>query len=146
MSHTVLFWLTSTMLLLWALAYAGLVVFTFFIASTDHWATLVADGRIKQAYADYIHAIPVWIMWVTLLTAVTRLGGAVALLLQHQWALPLYALSLGCMVLLMFRAFVLADIASVIRPSQVMLEFAFLAISLFAVWFARLQIDVGRLG
>ncbi|MFK8053472.1 MAG: hypothetical protein AB8F65_10915 [Woeseiaceae bacterium] len=45
----------------------------------------------------------------------------------------------------MFQGFVLADVASVIRSSQVMLEFGFLAISLFAVWFSKLQIELARL-
>ncbi|MFK8015692.1 MAG: hypothetical protein AB8G17_09660 [Gammaproteobacteria bacterium] len=73
---------------------------------------------------------------MTVLAALTRLGGAIALMAQHALALPIYSASLAVVALLMFRGFALADVASVIRPSQVALEAAFFALSVLAVWFA----------
>ncbi|MFK7885492.1 MAG: hypothetical protein AB8G16_01395 [Gammaproteobacteria bacterium] len=80
-----------------------------------------------------------------MLAAVTRLLGGVGLVLQKAWALPLYTASLVLVVVLMFRGFVLADVASVIRTSQVWLEAAFLTLSFFAVWWARQQVAAGFL-
>jgi hypothetical protein len=45
----------------------------------------------------------------------------------------------------MLRGFVLADVASVIRGAQIVLEFVFLSISVFAVWYANRQIQNGVL-
>jgi hypothetical protein len=45
----------------------------------------------------------------------------------------------------MFRGFVLADVASVIRGSQVALEIVFLALSGFAVWYAYVNNNNGTL-
>ena len=112
------------------------MVFSFFIATPEHWATLVQDGRIKAEYAVYISEIPAWVIGITLVAALTRLLGGIALLLRKGWALPCYVISFIFVAIIMFRGFVLADVASVIRNSQVVLEFVFLAISAFAVWFA----------
>lgn len=138
-------WLVTGILLVWGLAYAGLVVFTFGLSTPEHWAALVAEGRITAAYADYIAAIPGWVVAITAIAALTRLLGAIALLLRSARALHFYAVSLALVVVIMFRGFVLADVASVIRSSQVLLEFVFLLISVFAVWYARNQTRSGVL-
>lgn len=136
MSSPLFFWLIAGFLVFWGLMYAGLVVFTFAIATPEHWAGLVAEGRIRAEYAEYISRIPGWIIAMTIVAAITRLAGGAALLMQKTWALPLYAVSLCFVSVIMFRGFVLADVASVIRASQVVLEVAFLLISVFAVWYA----------
>ncbi len=82
----------------------------------------MAEGVIKQEYADYIAAIPSWVIGVSLLAAITRVLGAIGLLLRRAWALTSYVISLLCVVIIMFRAFVLADVASVIRTSQIGVE------------------------
>lgn len=130
---------------MWGVTYAGLVVFTFFMATPEHWAALVADGRIRAEYATYIGEIPGWAILITVFVAMTRLLGAVALLMHKSWALPVYGVSLSLVVVIMFRGFVLANVASVIRPSQIVLEFAFLLISVFAVWFAHALTEIGVL-
>jgi hypothetical protein len=145
MHENVPFWLISAFLLLWGLAYAGLVFFTFAIATPDHWATLVAEGRITAGYAVYISQIPGWVALITAIAALTRLCGAIFLLLRRSWALQCYVVSLCFVMMIMLRGFLLADVASVIRPSQVVLEFVFLAISVFAVWYARRQALKGLL-
>ena len=137
--------LITGFLLLWGIAYAALVFFTFSISTPDHWATLVSEGRIKAEYADYISEIPGWIVLITVLAALTRLLGAISLLLRKSWALLFYALSLCFVIVIMFRGFVLADVASVIRGSQIVLEFVFVLISVFAVWYANQQIRDGVL-
>lgn len=145
MHKPIVFWCISGFLLFWGVAYFGLVVFSFFIATPEHWATLVQDGRIKAEYAVYISEIPAWVIGITLVAALTRLLGGIALLLRKGWALPCYVISFIFVAIIMFRGFVLADVASVIRNSQVVLEFVFLAISAFAVWFAYVNRNNGTL-
>jgi hypothetical protein len=145
MNKLVLHWLVSGFLLAWGMAYAGLVFFTFGISTPDHWAALVSEGRITAEYADYISRIPAWVVVITVLAALTRLIGAICLLLRMHWALVAYGVSLGFVTLIMLRGFVLADVASVIRGSQIVLEFVFLSISVFAVWYANRQIQNGVL-
>lgn len=139
------FWCISGLLFLWGVAYFGLVIFSFFIATPDHWAALVSEGRIKAEYAVYISEIPVWVIGITLVAALARLLGGLALLLHHSWAFPLYGASFVLVAAIMFRGFVLADVASVIRESQVALEICFLVISGFAVWFAHISVNNGTL-
>ena len=138
-------WLVSGFLLAWGMAYAGLVFFTFGISAPDHWATLVSEGRITAEYAAYIAEIPGWVVVITVIAALTRLLGAVCLLLRKHWALLFYGVSLFFVTLIMLRGFVLADVASVIRVSQIVLEFVFLSISVFAVLYANRQIQNGVL-
>ena len=145
MNNPTLYWCIAGFLFLWGAAYAGLVVFSFFVATPEHWASLVSQGRIKPEYATYISEIPGWVILITVFAALTRLLGGAALLIQKAWALPLYGVSLCLVIVIMFRGFVLADVASVIRGSQIVLEFAFLMISVFAVWYAYLQTNSGML-
>lgn len=130
------FQIISYFLLAWGLAYAGLVIFSFFVATPEDSAALVADGVIKQEYADYIANIPAWVVAVSIMAAITRVLGALGLLLRRAWALPCYVISLISVVIIMFRGFVLAGAASVIRPSQIGVEIVFMLLSIFAVWFA----------
>ncbi len=144
-STPISYWLISGFLLLWGLAYGGLVVFTFALATPEHFQALVEEGRIRAEYAQYIAQIPLWAIIATLLVAITRLAGGCALFLRRRWAVPCYAVSLVVVVTLMFRAFVFADVAAVIRPSQIALEAGFLALSVFAPWWARRQRQHGLL-
>lgn len=131
------FWAISIVLLFWGLAYGFLVAFTLLLSTPEDWSELVANGVIKQEYADYIAGIPTWVMAITVVVAITRFLGAVGLLLRRSWALPSYAMSMGLVFVIMFRGFVLANVASVIRDSQIAVELLFIALSIFAVWFAR---------
>ena len=118
------------------MAYAGLTIFSFFLAGPQDWTRLVSENRILPEYVDYIAAIPTWAVALTVVAAATRFAGAIGLLLKQRWSTWVYSLSLVCIVIIMFRGFVLADVANVIRASQIALEFAFLGLSLFAVWFS----------
>lgn len=144
-NNPTVFWCISGFLFLWGVAYFGLVIFSFFVATPEHWATLVSEGRIKAEYAIYISGISAWVIGITLIAALTRLFGGVALLMHNSWAFPSYGVSFILVTVIMFRGFVLADVASVIRESQVALEIAFLAISGFAVWYAYVNTNNGTL-
>ena len=137
LNNPAIFWCISGFLFLWGIAYLGLVIFSFFIATPEHWATLVSEGRIKAEYAAYISEIPTWVIGVTLIAAITRFLGGTALLFHNSSAFPLYGLSFLLVIVIMFRGFVLADVASVIRGSQIALEVAFFLLSAFAVWYAH---------
>ena len=132
-----MFYITSVALVLWALAYAALVFFAFVMATPEHYQGLVQQGRIKAEYVEYIERIPSWVIALTVCAAATRLAGGVLLLFRNGWAYPVYLASLFCVYIIVFRAFVIADVAAVIRPPQVVLEFTFLALSVFAPWYAR---------
>jgi purine-cytosine permease-like protein len=130
------YWLVATFLLLWGLAYAWLVLNTFVLASAEDIRSLVENGVILPEYADYIQRLPSWVIAITAVTAVTRLGGAFALLLRHRWAVPLYAISMACVCVIFLRGFVFANVTSVIRPSQIAVEALFFSLSVFALWFS----------
>ena len=145
MSPLVLHWCITGFLLLWSCAYAGLVTFSFLLASPEHWARLVSEGRISQAYADYIAAIPAWVIAITCAAAATRLLGAIALACCSALAYPVYAVSLVLVCIIMFRGFFIADVASVISTDQVVLEIAFLALTALAVLYSLYARNAGLL-
>lgn len=130
------YWAIAGFLFLWGSAYAWLTLFSFVLADASDWANLVEEGRILPEYVEYIGRIPNWIIATTAVAALARLGGAIGLLVRRSWAAWLYAISLVCVVVIMFRGFVLADVASVIRTSQIWVEALFMALSIFAAWFA----------
>ena len=123
-------------MLIWGIAYAWLSFFSFVLATPQDWASMVKNGRILPEYVEYISRIPDWIIAFTATAAFTRLFGSIGLALKKTWAIPMYSISLVCVIVIMFRAFVLVDVTSVIRTSQVWVEVLFMALSIFAVWFS----------
>ncbi|MEL6506732.1 MAG: hypothetical protein AAFR29_03780 [Pseudomonadota bacterium] len=118
---------------LWAIAYSGLVWFSFSQSSPEALRTLVETGVIKPAYADYIAAIPPWVRIVTVVLAGLRITGGIGLFWRQRWCVPVYRAALLLTAIIMIRGFVFADVASVIRPSQIGIEILFIVISIFAV-------------
>ena len=145
MSNMAFHWLITVFLLLWGCAYAGLVTFSFFLASPEHWSRLVSEGRISAEYASYIAEIPTWVIVITCAAALTRLLGAVALVCFNVLAGPLCGLSLLLVAVIMFRGFVLAEVATVISKDQIVLEIVFLLLSVLALLYSFYARQVGLL-
>ena len=130
------FWAISIALLLWGLGGASIYV-AYFIETPEEFARTAETAGHREAYAEYVANIPFWAIAVGIVAALTRLFGAIALLLRRAWALPLYVVSLVFFLLALFRAFVLADVASVMSAGHIAIEVVFVALSVFAIWFAR---------
>ncbi len=132
----VLFWVISIALLLWGLGGASIYI-AYFIETPEEFAETAETAANRQAYADYIANIPFWAIAVGIVAAASRLLGAIALLLRRAWALPLYIISIVFFVVALYRAFILADVASVMSGPHIAVELVFVALSIFAVWFAH---------
>ena len=132
------FWVVSIALLLWGLGGASIYV-AYFVETPQEFALTAEAAENRQAYADYISNIPAWAIAVGIIAAATRLFGAIALLMRRDWALPLYSISVLFFLVALFRAFVLANVASVMSASHIAVEFVFLTLSIFAVWFTRVN-------
>ena len=130
------FWVISGALLLWGLGGASIYI-AYFVETPQEFALTAETAKNRQAYADYISNIPVWAITVGIIAAATRLFGAIALLMRRDWALPLYGISVVFFIAALYRAFVLANVVSVMSASHIAVEFVFLTLSIFAVWFAR---------
>jgi len=130
------FWVISIALLLWGLGGASIYI-AYFIETPDEFALTAETVANRQAYADYIANIPFWAIAVGIVAAATRLLGAIALLLRRAWALPLYAISAVFFLVALYRAFILANVASVMSGTHIAVELVFLALSIFGIWFAR---------
>jgi hypothetical protein len=133
-----LYWLTCAVLLLWALGGASIYV-AYFVETPDQFASTAETAANREAYAGYIEEIPAWAIGAGIIAAVARLLGAVSLLLRRAWALPLYLISILFFAVALYRAFVLAGVAEVMNPAHIAVEAAFVALSLFAIWFAYTQ-------
>ena len=130
------FWLISIVLLLWGVASASIYV-AFFVETPEEFARGAEIEANWEAYAEYVANIPWWAIAAGIAAAVTRLLGAIGLLLRRAWVLPLYIVSTVCLLVALFRAFVLANVATVMSGPHIATEFVFVALSVFAVWFAR---------
>ena len=71
------------------------------------------------------------------LAAVTRLLGAISLLLRRAWALPLFTVSTLFFLVALYRAFVLAGVASVMSAGHIATELVFLTLGILAIWLAH---------
>jgi hypothetical protein len=131
-----LYWVISAALLLWALGGASIYV-AYFVETPEEFAQSAENAANAQAYADYIANIPFWALAVGMIAALTRFLGAIGLLLRRAWALPFYIVSVIFFLAALYRAFFLANVASVMSGAHIAVEFVFLALGIFAVWFAR---------
>lgn len=130
------FWVVSVALLLWGVG-GALIYIAYFTETPAEFAQTAEASANRQAYADYVANIPLWAIAVGVIAAVTRLLGAIGLLLRRAWALPLYVTSMIFFIVTLYRAFILANVASVMSGGHIAIEAVFLALSVFAVWFAR---------
>lgn len=130
------FWVISIALLLWGLGGASIYV-AYFIETPEEFAQTAEAAANRQAYAEYVANIPFWAVAVGIIAAVARLFGALGLLLRRAWALPLYVTSLVFFLVALYRAFILANVTSVMSRAHIGVEIVFLALSIFAIWFAR---------
>ena len=130
------FWVISIVLLLWGLGGASIYI-AYFIETPEEFAQTAETAANRQAYADYVANIPFWAIAVGMIAAMTRLLGAIGLLVRRAWALPLYIVSTVFFLIALYRAFVLANVSSVMSGQHIAVEVVFLALSIFGVWFAR---------
>jgi hypothetical protein len=131
-----LFWAISIGLLLWALGGASIYA-AYFVETPEEFAETAETAANSAAYAQYVADIPAWAIAGGMLAALTRLLGAICLLLRRVWALPLYVASTVLFVVALYRAFVLADVAEVMSTGHIGVEVGFLALGLFAIWFSH---------
>ena len=133
---SVSYWVICVVLLLWGLGGASIYI-AYFVETPEQFAQTAETAANKQAYADYVANIPVWAITVGIIAAATRLLGAIGLLLRRAWALPLYIVSAVFFLAALYRAFILANVSSVMSGTHIAVEFIFLSLGVFGVWFAR---------
>lgn len=131
-----LFWAISIALLLWGLGGASIYA-AYFVETPEKFAEGAEIAANQEAYAEYIANIPAWAIGAGILAAVTRLLGAICLLLRRAWALPLYVVSTAAFLVALYRAFVLADVAHVMSPAHIGVEVVFLVLGILAIWFSH---------
>jgi hypothetical protein len=138
------FWVISMVLLLWGFGGASIYI-AYFIESPEEFALTAETAANRQGYAEYVANIPFWAISVGIVAAVTRLLGALGLLLRQAWAVPLFMISVLFFLVALFRAFILANVTNVMSGPHIAVEFVFLLLSIFAVWFARANRSKGIL-
>ena len=141
---SVVYWIISGLLLLWALAGASIYV-NLFLKTPEEFAAAAETPENQEAYARYVADIPTWTLVLAIGAALTRLFGAFCLLLLRTWAVPFYFLSLILFLATLFRAFVLANAAEVMSLPHIATQVVFVALSMLALWFARWSASKGIL-
>lgn len=133
---SVVYWVVSIVLLLWGLGGVSIYV-AYFVETPAEFARTAETAANRQAYADYVAGIPAWAIAVGIAAAVTRLLGGIGLLLRRAWVLPVYIISTAFFLVALYRAFILADVARVMSGPHIAVEVVFLALGIFAIWFAH---------
>ena len=133
---SLVFWVISVALLLWALGGASIYA-AYFVETPEEFAESAETSANRAAYAQYVASIPAWAIAAGMLAALARLFGAVCLLLRRAWAMPLYVASTVFFLVVLYRAFILADVAEVMSPGHIGVEVVFLTLSVFAIWFSH---------
>lgn len=129
------YWLISLFLLAWGSL--GLLVYVFyFIQTPEEYAHGVEDAAHHASYAAYVAAIPAWAIAAGVAAALARFIAAVGLMMRRACAAPLFAASLVIFLVALFRAFVLGGAGEAMSTRHIVIEIIFVALSLFAVWFA----------
>lgn len=141
---SIIFWVTTGILLLWGMGGAAIYV-AYFLETPQEFALTAETAANRDAYAEYVANIPLWAIAVGIIAALTRLLGAIALFLRSAWALPFYLVSLPFLLVALFRAFVLADVASVMSAGHIATEVIFVTLSVFAIWFSYKFKAIGTL-
>jgi hypothetical protein len=132
---SVLFWVISVALLLWGIGGASIYV-AYFLETPNEFARSAESPENREAYAQYVSSIPAWATGVGIVAAIARMLAAFCLLLRRAWALPLYIVSLIFFSIALYRAFVVANAATVMSGAHIGVQIVFLALSVFAIWFA----------
>ena len=132
---SILFWVISVALLLWGIGGASIYV-AYFLETPDEFARSAESAENREAYAQYVSSIPAWATGVGIVAAIARLLAGLCLLLRRGWALPLFIVSLLFFSIALYRAFVVANAAAVMSGSHIGVQIVFLALSVFAIWFA----------
>ena len=128
------------MLLFWGLL-TGLIYIFYYIETPQGFAAMAETPDNAIGYANYVDNIPDWAIATGVFAAIARIFGALSLLIRRSCALAFYIFSLTAFTITMFRAFILADVVSVMNGAHVAIEIAFFTIGLFAVWFAHEMIS-----
>ena len=126
------FWAVAMLLLLWSFAGA---------ASLWMHMTYNPDDPANPAYDNQLYkSLPGWLNWVYAAAIGTTIGGAIALLVRHGVAVPLYAIALVAVVIQFGWTLGATDLIAVkgwgvaVGPVAVIVAFA-----VVGLWFARLS-------
>lgn len=130
------FWVLAVILLLWGLMGAW-VYYDFAVSTPESMAKYVADGVYTQEYADSLLNTPAWHTAVFAIAVFSGLLGALCLVLRRAWAVPLYMISLLCVIISLFFMFVIAKSHTMMSGGQIGMEGVVFALGVLGVWFAR---------
>jgi len=129
------FWILTILLLLWGMM--GIYVYYDFVTSTPESMTkYVTAGTYSQAYADYLLAQPAWATSIFALAVTSGILGAVSLVLRRTWAVPLYMLSLLCIIFSLGKTFLLDKAHNLMSGGQIGMEGVVLSLGILSVWIA----------
>ncbi|MGB3721523.1 MAG: hypothetical protein WA979_01735 [Pacificimonas sp.] len=120
------FWILSTLLLLWQLVgcamYLGSVMLdSGALAEREQAIAALTPGWVTAAFA-----IAVW----------TGLGAAILLLLRRRLAIPAYFISLIA-IIVQNIAWLIADIRALMLPVEMGVSIVVVLTGLFALWYSR---------
>ena len=125
------FWIVAGAALLWNII--GLIIYYSYVSATP---AAMAQQYTPEQVALITNA-PVWVTAVYGLAVTCGLLGSILLLLRSRWAVPMFAISLVCIVLQDIHAFVLSNTVELFGAGALIIPVAVLLIAIYLLMFAR---------
>ena len=87
---------------------------------------------------EWVRSIPVWIFFVYGLAVATGVAGSIGLLLRKGWTIPMFAISLGAVVVQMVYTMLIGGGLQVLGPPALVVTAVVIGIAAALLWFSRL--------
>lgn len=130
------YWIISGLALLWNLvgvaAYVGQVTMT-----------AEALDALPEAQRVMIENTPVWATSAFATATTAGVLGCLLLIVRSSWAVPMFLLSLGAVLVQMYHAFVLANAIELFGAAAIAQPALIIAIGVGLIWYSRYAKEKG---
>ncbi len=92
---------------------------------------------MTAAEQEWVRSIPGWIYAVYATAVVTGVLGGIGLLTRKTWTIPLFAISLGLVLIQMLYPTLVAGGLQVMGPTSLIMPAIVISLAIALLWFAR---------
>jgi hypothetical protein len=115
----------------------------------DYLATQLKMDSYMSAFTeeqlDYFYGFPAWAISGWAIAVWIGLAGTVGLLLRRKWSVLAFSISLAGLALSSIYTLVLTDGLVIMGASATVMTVLIWAVSIFLIWYSRLQAKTGVL-
>jgi hypothetical protein len=125
----------------WYWIVAALALLRFLLGSVlfavEVFAPEAAMASMTEPEKEWVRSIPGWIYFVYGLAVATGLAGSIGLLLRKGWATPMFAISLGAVVVQMVYTMLIGGGLQVLGPGGLVVAAVVITIGAALLYFSK---------